>query len=98
MEIAAFARKGGYGVLRLLEGPSMGRIQAPKPEVSEAKLQDLEIHFRSIGSYRGKLAPISSGHLWGQGTATGSAIMEGMIDKLPAKLDEMAEMWSPIFH
>ena len=37
-EINAFAQKGGYGVLRLLERPSRGHVKAPVPEVYEKEL------------------------------------------------------------
>jgi len=95
-EIEAFAQKGGYGVLRLLEKPSMGHIVAPSPERYERELKDLERNFRDIGFYRGKLAAIGPGGYFGQGSTVSSVVMQGMIDKLPAKLDAMAERWACI--
>ncbi len=94
MEIVAFAEKGGYAVLRLLEKPSKGHVVAPDPMRFEQELRDLEIHFRDIGAYRGGLASISTDRPWGQAPATGSVIVRGMIDKLPAKLDAMAARWA----
>jgi len=41
-----------------------------------------------------ELAGISTERPWGQAPAVGSVIMQGMIDKLPAKLDGMAERWA----
>lgn len=93
-EINAFAEKGGYYVLRLLEKPSRGHITAPRLEKFEAELKTLENHFRDIGSYRGGLASIGPGGYFGQTSTTGSVIMKGMIDGLPGKLDAMSERWT----
>lgn len=94
MEIDAFSKKGGYGVLRLLEKPSKGHIVAPSPEKFEQEIKGIEHHFRDIWAYRGGMASFGPGGYFGQSSAVGNAVMKGMIDKLPAKLDEMSERWS----
>ncbi len=91
-----FADGAGYAILRLLEKPSKGHVKAPSLEGYEQELKDLESHFRSISSYRGGMAGISPDRPWGQAPAVGSVIMQGMIDKLPAKMDAMAETWACI--
>lgn len=48
-EITAFADGAGYAVLRLLEGPSKGHVQAPKLDKLEVGLKELEAHFRTCG-------------------------------------------------
>ena len=93
-EITAFAEKGGYGVLRLLEKPSRGHIKAPSAEAFERAMDDLERHFRDIGCYRSDLAAISTERPWGQGPTVGNVIMKGMIADFPQKLDELAERWA----
>ena len=97
-EIKAFAEKGGYYVLRLLEKPSRGHITAPSLEKFEAEVADLERHFRDLWAYRGGLASIGSGGYFGQASTTSSVIMKGMIDGLPGKLDAMAERWAVLEH
>jgi len=95
-EIKAFAQKGGYAVLKLLERPSKGHVKAPDPMRFEQELRDLEIHFKDISTYRGGLAKISPDKPWGLVPVTGNVIMAGRLDKFPAKLDAMAERWACI--
>lgn len=95
-EIAAFADGAGYAVLRLLEGPSKGKVQAPKLDALEAGLKELEAHFRNLRAYRGALAGASTETFWGQSAAVGSVIQKNMIDKFPEKLDETATRWAGI--
>lgn len=93
-EIMAFADGAGYAVLRLLEGPSKGRVQAPKLDKMEADLKELEAHFRNLRAYRGGMAGASTETAWGQSATVGSVIQQGMIDKFPAKVDEIAGRWA----
>lgn len=93
-EIAAFADGAGYAVLRLLEGPSKGHVQAPKLDKLEADLKELESHFRNLRAYRGGMAGASTETAWGQSATVGSAIQQGMIDRFPAKVDEIAGRWA----
>lgn len=93
-EIAAFADGAGYAVLRLLEGPSKGHVQAPKLNKLEAELKELEAHFRNLRAYRGGMAGAGTESAWGMSTTVGSAIQAGMIDKFPGKVDEIAGRWS----
>lgn len=93
-EIAAFADGAGYAVLRLLEGPSKGHVQAPKPDKLEADLKELEGHFRSLRAYRGGMASASTETAWGMSATVGSVIQQGMIDKFPKKVDEIAGRWA----
>lgn len=97
-EINAFAQKGGYGVLRLLERPSRGHVKAPVPEVYEKELQELERYFRDIKSYRGGLAAISTDRPWGQYPAVGNVIAEGKINGFAGKVDGFAERWAVLEH
>lgn len=96
-EIAAFADGAGYAVLRLLEKPSGGHIQAPKLESMEADLKGLETHFKDISAYRGGLASIGAGGYWGQSSAVGSTIMKGQFDSFIEKVDEVAGRWACLF-
>lgn len=93
-EIAAFADGAGYVVLRLLEGPSKGRVQAPKLDAMEQDLKSLEAHFRNVRAYRGGMAGASTETFWGRSATVGSAIQQGMIDKFPEKVDEIAGRWA----
>lgn len=95
-EIAAFADGAGYAVLRLLEGPSKGRVQAPKLDTLETGLKELEAHFRSLRAYRGGMAGASTERFWGQSATVGSVIQQGMIDKFHEKVDGIAAQWSSI--
>lgn len=95
-EIAAFADGAGYAVLRLLEGPSKGHVQAPKLDKLEAGLKELESHFRNLRAYRGWMAAASTERFWGQSAAVGSVIQQGMIDKFHEKVDGIAAQWSSI--
>lgn len=95
-EIEAFVKKGGYAILRLLEGPGKGHIKAPDPMRFEQELKDLATHFEDISTYRGGLAKISPDKPWGLVPVTGNVIMAGRLDKFPAKLDAMAERWACI--
>lgn len=96
-EIAAFADGAGYAVLRLLEKPSGGHIQAPKLEALEADLKELELYFRDISAYRGKLAPIGAGGYWGRSAVVGSTIMKGQIDHFTERTDEVAARWACLY-
>lgn len=96
-EIAAFADEAGYAVLRLLEKPSGGHIQAPKLEALEADLKELECYFRDISAYRGKLAPIGAGGYWGLSAVVGSTIMKGQIDHFTERMDEVAARWACLY-
>lgn len=95
-EIAAFADGAGYAVLRLLEGPSKGHVQAPKLDKLEAGLKELEAHFRSLRAYRGGMAGASAEGAWGMSATVGSVIQQGMIDKFHEKVDGIAAQWSSI--
>lgn len=95
-EIAAFADGAGYAVLRLLEGPSKGRVRAPELDKLEAGLKELEAHFRNLRAYRGGMAGASTETFWGQSAAVGSVIQQGMIDRFHAKVDEAATQWTGI--
>lgn len=95
-EIAAFADGAGYAVLRLLEGPSKGHVQAPKLDRLEADLGELEAHFRNLRAYRGGMASASTETAWGMSATVGSAIQGGMVDRFPAKVDEIAGRWACI--
>lgn len=95
-EIAAFADGAGYAVLRLLEGPSKGKVQAPKLDALEAGLKELEAHFRNLRAYRGGMAGASTETFWGQSAAVGSVIQQGMIDKFHEKVDGIAAQWTGI--
>lgn len=92
-EIAAFADGAGYAVLRLLEGPSKGHVQAPKLDKLEAELKELEAHFRNLRAYRGGMAGASTETFWGMSATVGSVIQQGMIDKFHEKVDEIANGW-----
>ena len=93
-EITAYADGAGYAVLRLLEGPSKGRVQAPKLDAMEQDLKSLEAHFRNLRSYRGGMASASTETAWGMSATVGSVIQQGMIDKFPGKVDEIAGRWA----
>lgn len=95
-EVTAFADGAGYTVLRLLEGPSKGRVQAPKLDKLEAGLKELEAHFRNLRAYRGGMAAASTERFWGQSATVGSVIQQGMIDKFHEKVDGIAAQWSSI--
>lgn len=95
-EIAAFADRAGYAVLRLLEGPSKGRVQAPKLDKLEAELKELEAHFRNLRAYRGGVASASAERFWGQSAAVGNVIQQGMIDKFHEKVDGIAAQWTEV--
>lgn len=95
-EIAAFADGAGYAVLRLLEGPSKGHVQAPKLDKLEAGLKELESHFRNLRAYRGGMAAASAEGAWGMSATVGSVIQQGMIDKFHEKVDGIAAQWSSI--
>lgn len=95
-EIAAFADGAGYAVLRLLEGPSKGKVQAPKLDALEAGLKELEAHFRNLRAYRGGAAGASAETFWGQSAAVGSVIQQGMIDRFHEKVDGIAAQWTGI--
>lgn len=73
-EIAAFADGAGYAVLRLLEGPSKGHVQAPKLDKLEAGLKELESHFRNLRAYRGGMVGASTETFWGMSATVGSVI------------------------
>lgn len=92
-EVAAFADGAGYAVLRLLEGPSKGRVQAPKLDKLEAELKELEAHFRNLMAYRGGMAGASTETFWGMSATVGSGIQQGMIDKFHEKVDGIAAQW-----
>lgn len=92
-EIAAFADGAGYTVLRLLEGPSKGHVQAPKLDKLEAELKELEAHFRNLRAYRGGMAAASAESAWGMSATVGSAIQAGVIDKFSGKVDGIAAQW-----
>lgn len=89
-EIAAFADGAGYAVLRLLEKPSKGHIQAPKLEAMETDLKELEVHFHNLSAYRGGMAAASSARPWGQSPAVGNVIAEGQINGFADKVDGIA--------
>lgn len=95
-EITAFADGAGYAVLRLLEGPSNGHVQAPKLDKLEAGLKELEAHFRNLRVYRGGMAAASAEGAWGMSATVGSVIQQGMIDKFREKVDGIAAQWSSI--
>lgn len=95
-EITAFADGAGYAVLRLLEGPSKGHVQAPKLDKLEVGLKELEAHFRNLRAYRGGVASASAERFWGQSAAVGSGIQAGMIDRFHTKVDEAAAQWSDV--
>lgn len=95
-EIAAFADGAGYAVLRLLEGPSKGHVQAPKLDKLEAELKELEAHFRNLRAYRGGMAGASTETFWGRSATVGSVIQQGMIDKFSGTVDEIAGQWAGI--
>lgn len=95
-EIAAFADGAGYAVLRLLEGPSKGHVQAPKLDKLEAELKELEAHFRNLRAYRGGMAGASTETFWGRSASVGSVIQQGMIDKFHEKVDEIAAQWAEV--
>lgn len=95
-EVAAFADGAGYAVLRLLEGPSKGRVRAPELDKLEAGLKELEAHFRNLRAYRGGMAGASTETFWGQSAAVGSVIQQGMIDKFHEKVDGIAAQWTGI--
>lgn len=93
-EIAALADGAGYAVLRLLEGPSKGHVQAPNLDKLEADLKELESHFRNLRAYRGGMAGASTETFWGRSASVGSVIQQGMIDKFSGKVDEIAGRWA----
>ena len=95
-EIAAFADGAGYAVLRLLEGPSKGHVQAPKLDKLEAELKELEAHFRNLRAYRGGMAGASTETFWGRSASVGSVIQQGMNDKFHEKVDEIAAQWAEV--
>lgn len=95
-EVAAFADGAGYAVLRLLEGPSKGKVQAPKLDALEAGLKELEAHFRNLRAYRGGMAGASTETFWGQSAAVGSVIQQGMIDRFHEKVNGIAAQWTGI--
>lgn len=95
-EMEAYAQKGGYNALRLLEKPSGGRIQAPKLDAMEQDLKSLEAHFRNLRAYRGGMAGANTERFWGQSATVGSVIQQGMIDKFHEKVDGIAAQWSSI--
>lgn len=95
-EVAAFADGAGYAVLRLLEGPSKGKVQAPKLDALEAGLKELEAHFRNLRAYRGGMDGACAETFWGQSAAVGSVIQQGMIDRFHTKVDEAAAQWTGI--
>lgn len=93
-EIAAFADGADYPTLRLLERPSKGHIQAPKPERMEADLKELEAYFRNIRAYRGGLAGATTETFWGRSATVGNVIQKGMIEGFPQKVDEIEGRWT----
>ena len=93
-EINAFAQVGGYGVLKMLERPSGGHIQAPRVEGLEKDVDELTAYFRSIRAYRGEMADATSETFWGMSAPVGSTIQQGMIEGFGAKLDELAGRWA----
>lgn len=93
-EINAFEAAGGYAVLRLLEGPSNGHIQAPRLDAMERDLIDLTGFFGRLDAYRGTMGDTNPGTPFGQSGGVGSVIMEGQIDGFPARLAEMSTRWA----
>lgn len=93
-EIEAFADGAGYAVLRLLEKPSGGHIQAPSLAGMEKDVKELAAYFQSIRAYRGAIAGASTETFWGMSAPVGSTIQQGMIEGFGAKLDAMRQRWS----
>lgn len=94
-EIDTFANGAGYAILRLLEKPSHGKIQAPDVGILEGDLKDLERHFKNISAYRGELTSIGTGgYLGQQSTAMGNVIMQVQMERLPQKMEEISNRWS----
>ena len=99
-EIDAFAQKGGYAILRILEKASGGRFSAPSLDTMETDLKDLESYFRSLVSYRGALCGISP--LLPQNKPQNkffsaiSAAREGVIERFSGTVEKMSERWSVI--
>ncbi len=96
IEIAAFAEKGGYAILKLLEKPSRGHIVAPAPERYKLEMDNLERHFKDLWAYRGSMADFGPGGYAGRSSAVGSVIMQGKLDKFPAEVDAMAQRWAAL--
>ena len=95
-EIEAFADGAGYAVLRLLERPSGGHIQAPRVEGLEKDVDELTAYFRSIRAYRGGMADATSEIFWGMSAPVGSKIQEGMLTHFSEKLDAMQQRWAAL--
>ena len=95
-EINAFAQAGGYGVLKMLERPSGGHIQAPRVEGLKKDVDELTAYFRSIRAYRGEMADATSETFWGMSAPVGSTIQQGMIAGFGAKLDEIQRRWNAL--
>lgn len=93
-EIAAFEAKGGYAVLRLLEEPSHGHVQAPRLDALERDLTDLQGYFGRLSAYRAGMGDTNPNMPFGQSGGVGSTIMQGQVEKFSAKLAEMSSRWA----
>lgn len=97
LELEAFADRGGYAIMRLLENHSKGRISAPKLAELEADTKELEAHFRDLTAYRGDMAATSTARPWGQSPTLGNALEANRINGFKAKLEEMETRWACVF-
>lgn len=87
-------KKVGYAVLRLLEEPSKGLVHAPRVEGFETDLVELSGYFGRLSVYRAAMGDTNHENPFGQSGGVGSVIMEGQIDRFPAKLAEMSTRWA----
>lgn len=93
-EIDSFAQKGGYAVLRMLERHSGGHVQAPSLEQFNQDVKDVILHVQGLKYYRGELAAIGTGGLFGQSAEMSNIVVGGWFNTFPAELDKMAERWA----
>lgn len=93
-EIESFARGACYAVLKLLERPSKGHVQAPDVDALRRDLRKIETHFQNLQFYRGDLAKIGTLSMFGQSSTVSSIAVSNSIDGFPAHLDEIATRWT----